>query len=158
MRARRFWMAVLLLRRNRLCTCLRSADVRRTWCLAMAGLLLAPFPRAYPTPHPASWQVCLDDVLRMKTAVFLTGSAALLTQLQDSLAEIEATNDWTRKRAVIGRYVRQITVETRRVGPRKLEDDVRVFLRLKPAPIAIETTSGWPDGSASRSGVLGPGR
>ena len=77
---------------------------------------------------------------------FLTESAALLVSLRDELAEIEATNDWTRKRAVIERYVRQITVATRRVGPRKLEADVRVFLRLKPAPIAIETTSDGDDG------------
>ena len=70
---------------------------------------------------------------------FLTDSAALLSRLRDELGEIEATDDLARKREVIERYVRQITVETRRVGPRKLEADVRVFLRLKPEPIAVET-------------------
>jgi site-specific DNA recombinase len=89
---------------------------------------------------------------------FLTESATLLTQLRGQLAEIEATNDQARKRAVIERYVRQITVETRRVGPRKLEADVRVFLRLKPAPIAIETSTHRPGGSASRCGGPAPGR
>jgi site-specific DNA recombinase len=74
---------------------------------------------------------------------FLTDSAALLCRLHDELATIDATNDQTRKREVIERYVRQITVETRRVGPRKLEADVRLFLRLKPEPIAVE--NGTPD-------------
>jgi hypothetical protein len=61
-----------------------------------------------------------------------------LSRLREELGEIEATDDLTRKREVIERYVRTITVETRRVGPRKLEADVRVFLRLKPEPIAVE--------------------
>jgi hypothetical protein len=37
--------------------------------------------------------------------------------------------------------VRQITVETRRLGPRKMEADVRVLLRLKPEPIAVENNT-----------------
>jgi site-specific DNA recombinase len=87
----------------------------------------------------------LVESLRAQTALieaqeaFLTDSAALLGRLQDDLADIDATNDLARKREVIGRYVRQITVETRRVEPRKLEADVRVFLRLKPESIAVET-------------------
>jgi site-specific DNA recombinase len=89
---------------------------------------------------------------------FLTESTAMLAQLRGELAEIDAGNDLTRKRAVIERYVRQITVETRRIGPRKLEADVRVFLRLKPAPIAIETSTRRPGGSASHCGGPAPGR
>ena len=69
---------------------------------------------------------------------FLTDSTALLARLQGDLAEIEATNDLKRKREVIERYVRQITVESQRIGPRKLTADVRVSLRLKPESIAIE--------------------
>jgi site-specific DNA recombinase len=104
------------------------------------------------------------EIMRAQAALidaseaFLTESAALLVRLREELAEIEAANDWTRKRAVIERYVRQITVKTRRVGPRKLEADVRVFLRLRPAPIAIETTNARPGGSASRCGGPAPGR
>jgi site-specific DNA recombinase len=84
------------------------------------------------------------ESLRAQTALieaqeaFLTDSATLLTQLQDELTEMEASNDLARKGEVIERYVRQITVETRRVGPRKLEADVRVFLRLKPEPIPVK--------------------
>jgi site-specific DNA recombinase len=89
---------------------------------------------------------------------FLTESATLLAQLRGELAEIDATDNQARKRAVIERYVRQITVETRRVGPRKLEANVGIFLRLKPAPIAIETTSARRGGSASRWGDPAPGR
>jgi site-specific DNA recombinase len=74
---------------------------------------------------------------------FLTDSAALLSRLQDELGEIEATNDLARKREVIERYVRKITVDTRRIGPRKLEADVRVYLRLKPEPIAVVGSAPW---------------
>jgi site-specific DNA recombinase len=83
------------------------------------------------------------ESLRAQTALveaqesFLTDSAALLGRLKDELVEIEATNDLARKREVIERYVRKITIETRRIGPRKLDADVRVYLRLKPEPIAV---------------------
>jgi site-specific DNA recombinase len=72
---------------------------------------------------------------------FLTDSAALLGRLQGELADIDAINDVARKREVIERYVRQITVETQRLAPRKLEADLRVFLRLKPEPIAVENAT-----------------
>jgi site-specific DNA recombinase len=94
------------------------------------------------------------ESLRAQTALieaqeaFLTDSAALLSRLHDELADIDASNDLRRKREVIERYVRQITVETRRVGPRKLEADVRVFLRLRPEPIAVE------NGTSGRGGTL----
>ena len=81
---------------------------------------------------------------------FLTESTAMLAHLRGELTEIDAANDLTRKRAVIEAYVRQITVETRRIGPRKLEADVRVCLRLQPAPIAIETSIRQPGDNASR--------
>ncbi len=81
---------------------------------------------------------------------FLTESTAMLAHLRGELTEIDAANDLTRKRAVIEAYVRQITVETRRIGPRKLEADVRVCLRLQPAPIAIETSIHQPGDNASR--------
>lgn len=68
----------------------------------------------------------------------LTESTALLERLKDELAAIDATNDLIRKREVIESYVRQIAVETRRIGPRKLEADVRVSLRFKPDPIPVE--------------------
>jgi hypothetical protein len=84
---------------------------------------------------------------------FLTDSAALLSRLQHELAEIDATNDQARKREVIERYVRKITVETRRLGPRKLEADVQVFLRLKPEPIAVENVMCWPGGWLCRRSV-----
>ena len=71
---------------------------------------------------------------------FLTDSATLLVRLRDELTDIEATDDLERKRTVVERYVRTITVESRRVGPRRLEADVRVYLRLKPDPIAVENT------------------
>jgi site-specific DNA recombinase len=92
------------------------------------------------------------ESLRAQTALieaqeaFLTDSAALLGRLQDELAEIDAMDDEARKREVIERYVRTITVDTRRLGPRKLEADVRVFLRLKPEPIAVENGTPWPGG------------
>jgi site-specific DNA recombinase len=96
------------------------------------------------------------ESMRAQTALieaqeaFLTDSAALLSRLQDELADIDASNDQARKREVIEQYVRQITVETRRVGPHKLEADVRVFLRLKPEPIAVE------NGTRSRDGFYHP--
>jgi hypothetical protein len=71
----------------------------------------------------------------------LTESVALLARLRDELVEIEATNDLHRKRDVIERYVRKVTVASRRVGPRKLEADVRVYLRLKPEPIAVDNAT-----------------
>jgi site-specific DNA recombinase len=99
------------------------------------------------------------ESLRAQTALieaqeaFLTDSATLLSQLQDELASMEASNDLTRKREVIERYVRQITVETRRVGPRKLEAEVRVFLRLKPNPIPIENATSGLGGTLGRRSV-----
>jgi hypothetical protein len=63
------------------------------------------------------------------------------------LAEIEATNDLARMRQVIEQYVRQIAVETREIEPRKKHADVRIFLRLEPASIAVENAT------ASRSGL-----
>jgi hypothetical protein len=71
----------------------------------------------------------------------LTESVALLARLRDELVEIEATNDLHRKRDVIERYVRKVTVASRRVGPRKLEADVRVYLPLKPEPIAVDNAT-----------------
>ena len=68
---------------------------------------------------------------------------ALLTRLRDELEEIEATDDAARKREVIERYVRKVTVETRRMGPRRKEADVHVCLCLRPEPcIAPNVTSG----------------
>lgn len=87
------------------------------------------------------------ESLRAQTALveaqeaFFTDSAALLSRLQGELSEIDATNDLARKREVIERYVRTVTVESWRVSPRKLEADVRVYLRLKPEPIAVEETT-----------------
>ena len=74
----------------------------------------------------------------------LTSGVALLGRLRDELKEIEATDDKARKRVVIERYVRKIVVETRRVGPRKKDASVHVFLRLKPAAwIEANVTSGF---------------
>jgi hypothetical protein len=53
-------------------------------------------------------------------------------------------------RTVIERYVRKVTVASRRVGPRKLEADVRVYLRLKPAPIAVDNATCSPGGKRSK--------
>ena len=64
-------------------------------------------------------------------ALWLPHSAAVLVRPRDELTEIEATDDQERKRQVVERYVRKITVETHRIGPRRLEADVRVYLRLK---------------------------
>ncbi len=92
----------------------------------------------------------LLESMRAQTALieaqeaFLTDSAALLGRLRDELAEIEATNDVARKREVIERYVRKITVESRRVGPRQLAADVRVALRLKPESVAVANTGPSP--------------
>jgi site-specific DNA recombinase len=90
----------------------------------------------------------------------LTESAALLDRLRGELAEIDASNDQIRKHEVIEAYVRKITVQTHRIGPRKLHADVRLHLRLKPDPIAVDTTTPWPggwlwrrSGSTCRSGV-----
>jgi site-specific DNA recombinase len=72
---------------------------------------------------------------------FLTDAAAMLGRFREDLAEIEATNDLARKRAFIERYVRQVSVETRRVGARKLDADVRIYLRLRPGAVAVENTT-----------------
>jgi len=74
--------------------------------------------------------------------MFLTESATLMARLRHELEEIEATNDLARKRQGIECYVRQITIATRDVGPRRKEADVRIHLRLKPAPIAVEDATG----------------
>jgi hypothetical protein len=63
--------------------------------------------------------------------VFLTDSEALLSRLQDELGAIEATNDLTHKREVIMRYLQEISTETRRIGPRTIDADVRVYFRLE---------------------------
>ncbi len=87
------------------------------------------------------------EALRAQTALvdaqeaYLTESTAMLAKLREELADIEATDDRPRKQAVITRYVRLIEVDTRRIGPRKLEADVRVYLRLKPEPVAVESTT-----------------
>jgi site-specific DNA recombinase len=70
-----------------------------------------------------------------------TESAALLSRLRDELAEIEATNDQARKRAIIEAYVREVVVETHRASPHRLAADVRLYLRLKPEPIAVENAT-----------------
>ncbi len=62
---------------------------------------------------------------------YLTESTAMLGKLREELAEIDATNDLERKRDIIDRYVRCVEAETRRVGVRKLEADLRVYLRLE---------------------------
>jgi len=72
---------------------------------------------------------------------FLTDSATLLLQLQYELADIERENDWIRKREVIERYVRRITVDTIDNGTRRKEADVRIHLRLKPDPVAVENST-----------------
>lgn len=81
---------------------------------------------------------------------YLTDALALLGRLREELDEIEATDDQARKRAVIERYVRQVTVETRRVGPRRLEADIRIFLRLKPDAIAVDTSGPTSAGQSTK--------
>ena len=76
----------------------------------------------------------------------LAEMAALLARLREELDAIDASNDQARKREVIEAYVRQITVETRIVAPRRKEADVNLALRLEPAPVALES------GSQRRSG------
>ena len=71
----------------------------------------------------------------------ITNSAALLTHLRDELDEIERTNDWARKREVIERYVRHVVVDTHETGTRRKDAEVRVYLRLKPEPTAVENTT-----------------
>ncbi|HEY7031022.1 MAG TPA: recombinase family protein [Thermomicrobiales bacterium] len=89
---------------------------------------------------------------------YLTETAAALATLREELADIEATNDATAKREVIERLVRQITVETRRTGMRRLEADVRVALRLKHESMALVIDSSRPGGNASRWRDRVPGR
>jgi hypothetical protein len=71
----------------------------------------------------------------------LTKSATLNARPRHELDEIETTNDLTRKREIIKSYVRQITVATRDVGPRRKEADVKIHLLLKPAPVAVENAT-----------------
>jgi site-specific DNA recombinase len=71
----------------------------------------------------------------------LTETAALLKRLRGELHTIDATNDQVRKREVIEHYVRQITVATRMIAPRRKEADVRIALRLEPKPVAVEADS-----------------
>jgi site-specific DNA recombinase len=101
-------------------------------------------------------QSALLDIQEMH----LSETAALLDRLRDELADIDATDDQVRKREVIEAYVRGITVETRRLGPRKLEADVRLHLRLKPEAIAVDDGTRSPGRlpwkmsvSSSRSGA-----
>jgi site-specific DNA recombinase len=90
------------------------------------------------------------ESLRSRTAVLdieeaqLTEGTALLETLRDEVDAIDASNDQTRKRQVIEAYVRQLTVESQRVGPRRLTADVRVALRFRPEPIAVESVTPWP--------------
>jgi site-specific DNA recombinase len=106
----------------------------------------------------------LIESLRSQTALieaqeaFLTDSAALLGRLRDEVHDIDATNDLARKRDVIERYVRTVTVDSRRIGPRKLEADVRVFLRLKPEPIAVDNTTHRPLAAPSAQCSTAPAR
>jgi site-specific DNA recombinase len=140
--------------RERILTMYRKGKIDETEAEAQLDMIAKEAGQLRERLESLRAQAALIDA----SEAFLTDSAALLGQLRGDLAEIESTNDQARKRAVIERYVRQITVETRRVGPRKLEADVRVFLRLKPAPIAIETSTHRPGGSASRCGGPAPDR
>ena len=89
------------------------------------------------------------ESLRAQTALiaaqeaFLADSTVLLSRPQDQLPEIDATNDLARKREVIERYLRQIVVASRRVGPRRQEADVRTVLRLKPEPMCSRRFHAW---------------
>jgi site-specific DNA recombinase len=81
---------------------------------------------------------------------FMIESATLMGRLRHELQDIEATNDVVRKREIIARYVRQIIVETRDIGPRRKEASVRIHLLLKPTPVAVD------DATRSRSAVRAP--
>lgn len=69
----------------------------------------------------------------------LTDSATMLVRLQTELADIEATDDWSRRREVIEQYVRQITIETVENGKRRKDAVARVYLRLEPGHIASDS-------------------
>ncbi|HKG25645.1 MAG TPA: zinc ribbon domain-containing protein [Thermomicrobiales bacterium] len=74
----------------------------------------------------------------------LAEGAALLATLQTELAAIEEADDWTARAAVMARLVRVIDVETRRVGPRRREAEVRVWLRLRPGARSVDTSTSAP--------------
>ena len=88
---------------------------------------------------------------------FLTDIAALMARFRDELAEIDASGDHTRKRAFIEAYVRQITVESRRLGPRQVEADVRIALRFQSKPTANGGQPAWQLGIGSESASSAPG-
>jgi len=75
---------------------------------------------------------------------FLTDSATMLAKLRHELAGIEATDDWARRREVIERYVRRIVVDTIETGRRVRDAEIKVYLRLKPQPIAVDSATGSP--------------
>jgi hypothetical protein len=91
----------------------------------------------------------------------LTESAILADRLRAELDVIDATDNQARKREVIEKYVRQITAETR-LGPRKLDATVTLYLRFRPEPIVVAndtyspgnrpwrpSASSWPFGAST---------
>jgi site-specific DNA recombinase len=72
---------------------------------------------------------------------YLTETAAALATMREELADIEASNDVAAKKEVIERLVRQVTVDTRRLEGRRLEADVRVFLRLQSKGVVIDNST-----------------
>jgi site-specific DNA recombinase len=80
----------------------------------------------------------------------LTEGTALLATLREELADIEAADDWARRGAIMARFVRAIEVETRRVGPRRLEAEVRVWLRLRPEASTVDLSTSEPTPSPPR--------
>jgi len=103
--------------------------------------------------------LCAQAALIEAQEAYLSESTALLARLGDELAQIEATNDLERKRDIITRYVRKIAVKTTTLPNGRKEADVRVYLRLKPEPVAVDNATCSPgarpwrqSGSSWRSG------
>ena len=71
----------------------------------------------------------------------LTETAALLDRLRGELQAIDATNDQVRKREVIEHFVRQISVATRVLAPRRKEADVRMRSGWSPSRLRSEADS-----------------
>ena len=73
--------------------------------------------------------------------IFLSDSMTMLARLREELEEIEAADAWPRRREVIERYVQRIVVETINTGRGVREAEIKVYLRLKPQPLAFDSTT-----------------
>jgi site-specific DNA recombinase len=81
------------------------------------------------------------DALTMAAEAQVTEAATMLARLRDRLAEVEASDDWATKRAVVALLVRQVRVATTGAGRAK-QAEATARYAFGPDVAAVSTTAG----------------